>query len=569
MNHVLRSCFGHVRGWLAACALGAFLGNVAYAATAAGDTFPKTFTGQVGQAGAIWRAPGNVIGAASAASGVRVWSQTATGVRVTESGSVLLEQVIQATEGRQTLAKIVEATIAASREVSAAEMLAAARGGPWAVAGSAALLIALPAFKTWIDEDNAQNIRVNSHADGFEKKSASTAPVSSGWEYQMPDGTWTKAPTVACNASADQRIASGNWPDIASYTLAGDTGPYDGGAHYWCSFDRIKKDDWGGGHSATAFTLQGQQSPSCPAGWFIKPDGTCTPTADGNEWLPASMDDIAPYMTNKPVPLALPQQILDKGGTLNSTPGGTTGPASPVLMDPRTYVEQVPTPSSSVTDNTRQGNPYNLPSNTPTVTSSGSGSAPVQMPDGTTIQNPSTTKRTSVFNPTSNTTSDHTETTYDPLRRETTSSTSTTINYGPNSVSTNTTTNNTTNIINNTTNQVIKTDSTSKDATQAPDTQSECEKNPNTVGCLQPGDPPSSDQLNKTTKDFQFSPVVFASSVSCPSPLTFSLTMAGVEGTYSIPYDGVCAFMGLIKVLVVAMGAFAAAWIVADEFRVA
>jgi hypothetical protein len=214
------------------------------------------------------------------------------------------------------------------------------------------------------------------------------------------------------------------------------------------------------------------------------------------QWLPSSMDDIAPYMRNANPDGRVVGEILDRGGNIDMPAPTVTGPAS---IDGPTSTTQNPDGTKTVSKTT-----YNF-SNT-----------------GDTITNTSNTSTVSVINVDNST--------------------------GP--VTTTTTT------------------PSASAVTPADKTADPCIASPDLVGCLKT-DNPVADPLTKTTKDLSvITPVTLASASGCPAPLSWSVVMMGRAYSASFSYSSMCNFMSSISTLMLALGAFAAAWVLADSFKV-
>jgi len=128
----------------------------------------------------------------------------------------------------------------------------------------------------------------------------------------------------------------------------------------------------------------------------------------------------------------------------------------------------------------------------------------------------------------------------------------------------NTVTNTTTNNYN-TSNQVTTTTSTTATPATAPnDTKTDCDKYPDSIGCSKYGDMPSGTPLPKTSHGLSLVAQAFAGSTACPSPITFT----ALGRSYSLSYEGLCRALAQIKPLIMALAGFAAAYILADSFKV-
>lgn len=90
-----------------------------------------------------------------------------------------------------------------------------------------------------------------------------------------------------------------------------------------------------------------------------------------------------------------------------------------------------------------------------------------------------------------------------------------------------------------------------------------CELYPNIVACQELGSP-SREVLNKTSQAVTVVATTFASSSSCPAPLSTTVFGSQVQ----ISYSPLCDVLGNLKFLFAAIAAFIAAYILADSFRV-
>jgi hypothetical protein len=122
--------------------------------------------------------------------------------------------------------------------------------------------------------------------------------------------------------------------------------------------------------------------------------------------------------------------------------------------------------------------------------------------------------------------------------------------------STVTTTNNTTNVTNTTT-------TVTNEAPQTPDKPVDpCDAHPDRAGCVSLGTPPPAEDIPKQDIPVSVTPVVFASSASCPAPITYNLF-----GARSMSYQPVCDLAIYLRPLILAFGTFACAVIFMDAFK--
>lgn len=107
---------------------------------------------------------------------------------------------------------------------------------------------------------------------------------------------------------------------------------------------------------------------------------------------------------------------------------------------------------------------------------------------------------------------------------------------------------------------------TTETKNKTPDKESatDCDKFPASAGCAELGTA-TPDVLKQVSKPFTVTAVAFASSSSCPAPLSF--TVRG--SSYSVSYQPLCDRLALLKALFLAIAGVIAAWIVADSFKVA
>jgi hypothetical protein len=410
--------------------------------------------------------------------------------------------------------------------------------------------LAIPYVVDWINSDNAQNIRVNPTSTGVELKndtSTYTAQCGGGAWISAGPGTITAVAT-ACALNYTTLYRSTGFPNC-SYSA----GPSSG---------------------STWVALVGGSG--CPNANF---SGTGSKVTTSQSWLPASMNDIAPYMTPRvPNPLIV-DALLSKGQSIDSTPVSITGP-SPALTDPTPYkqITQYPKPADQTSTTTTSGNPYGIPANTPTTTGTGNGTTSVSpgsttstgtppvgssVPTPAPISVPTTRTDVSTYNPTTNQTTTTSTTKQDPYTQTTTTTSTTNITNTTNTSTAITNQTTTTSLTNNTTN-VTNTTTNTTPAKNADPTPDPCDTHPDRVGCLKEGDIPASEKLSKTSQAVTVTATAFTSSSACPSPLTFNVRNL----SYAVSYQPMCDRLATLKALFVAMAGFLAAYILADSFKV-
>lgn len=106
---------------------------------------------------------------------------------------------------------------------------------------------------------------------------------------------------------------------------------------------------------------------------------------DPDPYIPASMDDIAPYMKNKPVDPGIVKEVTDAGQDLGNPPLQVNGPAQ-IVGPAQTTVNNI----TNVTTTTTTTNNYTYNNNTITNTSSVTNTV-TKAPDGTVTDSTTTT----------------------------------------------------------------------------------------------------------------------------------------------------------------------------------
>jgi len=106
------------------------------------------------------------------------------------------------------------------------------------------------------------------------------------------------------------------------------------------------------------------------------------------------------------------------------------------------------------------------------------------------------------------------------------------------------------------------TSTTTSAGPQPPDPKDPCVQNPNSLGCIQLGDPPT-DQVQKTTKNLSWASEDPGLPASCPPDYSVSTS----HGSIVISYAGACDLAQRINPLVVALGAFVALTMVVAALR--
>lgn len=299
------------------------------------------------------------------------------------------------------------------------------------------------------------------------------------------------------------------------------------------------------------------------------------------EWVPASMDDIAPYMTARPPPSNYAAQLLALGVTLAANPISMSGPAS--LAEPAPYVQtiQYPKQVDQTSTTVAMGNPFNLPDNQPfeqvstesimtgpgSITATGGASLGYDALAPAPLAVPMTRTVTSTFNPATNQTTTTTTTsphgavvvkTYTPTTTLSTTPTTSTVSKQVTVVTTTTDTVTGQTLVNN------ETKTETKPLVPPVATPTDCEKSPSNIGCAAFGQPPSPDLLVKSSIPVSITSIAFAGSSSCPAPLSFS----AFSGSYAVSYQPLCDKLAVLRGLFVAIAGVIAAYIVITAFKV-
>lgn len=393
----------------------------------------------------VWYGPGNTVelNGVIARGKNAGWIAENGVIKGTETGAVALR------DGRI-------ATLAVTRAASIANVwtgVRAAGAAVGALAGSplgfAALALELgPPLLNWIAGDNGAHIRLDPVAGGLQKTNSLICSVAPCYQYQQfgpnyDTSVWYGSAQEACQGSFPRYT-----PPLAFMGMVP-------GQPNNCYFNVVDADH--------------RLGPSVLRSVAIQPAG----------WLPASMDDIAPYMTSRLPPAALLPAILAAGIPVSVDPVSVTGP-NPALPDIPPYVStwDYPKPADKVSVSTTPGNPLGLPNNTPKVTNTSSSSASISPGGHTTsgpdvsnqaasptpapLSTPTTSSTTSIYDPATDKTTSTTTTTQDGARSVGTTNTTTTVSNTTNSSTVNNTFITTTNYVNTTTNtqlQPPKTDS--------------------------------------------------------------------------------------------------------------
>lgn len=488
----------------------------------------------------VWYGPGNKVTTNGAfARGANVAAQ-AGGYNIAEVGKVALR------DGRSVTLTATRLATSGALAVAAAKLAS----GPVGIIA----VLAIPTVYDWIMADNQQNIRVNGTRTGVEKKKPGSCTVEPCYEYQgANNGIWYSSLSEAATNSVGVKPVGCTGYSIYPARLVSVQPPF-------------------------AYTFQwdycGTSNPALGTGTSGVAYRTKTP--DAPEWLPSTMDDIAPYLTPRLPAPAYPKQIIDAGGEIDVAPVSITGPSPALPQLPPAVKETVYPKPADVTGPSVvvPGNPHGLPANTPTVTNVSTSSAPLSpgsstvtgspsspFPSHGPVSTPKTTTTTSTYDQTSDQTTSQDVTSQDAAKQTTTSTNITNIT---NTTNTSTVTNNTTNVTNvtntttNTPLEPTKTDTVTDKPVE--DKRSECEKSPDTLGCMKVDDVPTDRVPTKTVTITWAEENLGLGAGSCPAPTPFHTAL----GDYSLDLTQYCgAITSYVRPLVLLFSLLAAFFIVA------
>lgn len=185
-----------------------------------------------------------------------------------------------------------------------------------------ACAVAVPLTIDWISKGKG---RLNPQTGALERADPNYSQ-SDGFSYRVSDhvnsGAWPFMPTpsAACVDAAARMTAV----DTMSWTFKSLGAPY-GGAPT-CVMGRVLKSTGVAQSDFPRVMQKGAATPNCPAGsWVPNSGGTCSSTLGG--WIPATMDDIAPYM-GTPADGRVIGELLDKGAEIPLSVPTITGPSA-------------------------------------------------------------------------------------------------------------------------------------------------------------------------------------------------------------------------------------------------
>lgn len=496
------------------------------------------------------------------------------GVNIAETGAVALA------DGRV-------ATLTATRFASGANILKGARAvaaGAGALAGGplgvAILMMELPSLIDWINSEpsNSKTMRIDPVAGGLQKSDPTVCTVSpcytytDGWAVAFSGMPLYTTKNAACTRDMD-------YYDSVNSMYRADRGSMNTTSN--CSYNIVTRST--GGYVASS------------SRGFVQTSAAVQSAV----WLPASFDDLAIPLTNGPVPLALiPDIVRRQDGSIidpntnlmqhipiDVTPVSVTGP-NPALpaIPPFSMTTAYPKPADVTSSKTTAGNPYGIAANVATITSVVKGSASLnpgstsfsgEQPAGYTpvvpnaVNTPTTTTTTSTFNPTTNQTTDTVTTTQDAASQVVSSTTTSTVTNTTNSSTVTNNTTNVTNITNTTTAQPLAPTKTDTGQTPTTDpTKTDCEKYPTHIGCAEFGQAPAPEAIPTLSIPVSITPVMFAAPSGCPAPYMGSIDVLTFHKPWSITFDAMCNLMTTLRLLFLAVGAAAAAWLFMEGLKV-
>lgn len=295
-------------------------------------------------------------------------------------------------------------------------------------------------------------------------------------------------------------------------------------------------------------------------------------------WLPASMDDIAPYMTARVPAGPYLDQVAALGAKVPVTPVSVTN--DPVSEpDPNVRTTNYPKPADKIGAPVQvPGNPFGLADNTPTVTKTTPGTAPlnpgdqssvgplppgVKLGDAVPISTPTTTTDVSTYDPTCSCTRTVSTTAQDGAQvKDTTATTTTFTNTAGKSVVTVSTGTTTTTIDMTTGATLAPTTVVTKDQTAPASVPTDCDKRPGSVGCSDLGVPAPAEVLPSSVQSVALTPSVFTSAAACPADSVIPVHVGPFSSTATISYAKMCeATSTYVYPLVMLIGAAIAAFV--------
>lgn len=160
-----------------------------------------------------------------------------------------------------------------------------------------------------------------------------------------------------------------------------------------------------------------------------------------------------------------------------------------------------------------------------------------------------------------------------PIREVTTSNPVTNITTNGDTFTYNTvnnTTVNTTNLTTNVTTSVTSQTTVNPSPAESPEPPaSDCESNPDSVGCMPVGSAPNAEQLPKRTENISFVPKVFQSNTACPAPIPFQADIVNYHFAYEFSWQPYCDGLNTyVRPLILLFAALMAAYAFAGGMKV-
>jgi hypothetical protein len=347
-----------------------------------------------------------------------------------------------------------------------------AKGGVVGAVVCAAGTVAAPFALQWLTSAGG---RINPNTGALERsdpKLCTTGPCY-WWKYR---NVRYRSHNEACQAYADYQNGLNNGYRSEAYAVDDTTSS--------CFVKEVRI-------SNGVVTLNGM------FGVGVSTDGSRAP--DSPTWYPSSMDDISPYMRDKPVDPGIVKEVTDAGQDLGNPPLQVTGPAS--------------VPGQSVISVTN-----NATNNSTTTTT-------------TTTTNNYTYEGNKVTNTGSSTSSQTTTATKNPDGTTTTASTGT-----------------------------GTTTTTPGDPAEPPEQKVQCDKYPNSLGCAELDTPDG--EIPKDTKNVSFSAEDPFGGGRCPADVMASFRAIGGQSLKIVDWTTFCGQAVPLRGLVLALASIMAFFII-------
>ncbi len=98
--------------------------------------------------------------------------------------------------------------------------------------------------------------------------------------------------------------------------------------------------------------------------------------------------------------------------------------------------------------------------------------------------------------------------------------------------------------------------------------ESQCEKTPNALGCLDVGDDlPKPPDIPEYEVPFEVTPFALTTNAQCPVPISFTLSEFLGADTYELSYQPICDFATMLKPLIIAIGFLLSFFIISGTVR--